>query len=138
MSKLVGGFNLVQTDYNNDGLLDIFVLRGAWWGRVYGRQVNSLLRQNRDGTFTDVAKSSGLGDTAFPCLGAAWADYNNDGNLDLYIANENFPSQLFRNNGDETFTDVTEQAGVQNSAFAKGVTEVMTRRIEWARSPTRK
>lgn len=122
LSELVGGFNLVQTDYNNDGLLDIFVLRGAWWGRVYGQQVNSLLRQNRDGTFTDVAKSSGLGDTAFPCLAAAWADYNNDGNLDLYIANEHFPSQLFRNNGDETFTDVTEQAGVQNVAFAKGVT----------------
>lgn len=121
LSELVGGFNLAHADYDNDGLLDIFVLRGAHWGLVYGRQFNSLLRQNRDGTFTDVTKSSGLGDTAFPCLGAAWADYNNDGNIDLYIGNERFPDQLFRNNGDGTFTDVAEQAGVDDKAYARAM-----------------
>ena len=100
LTKQPGGFNLVQADYNNDGLLDLLVLRGAWLGPKFGRQRNSLLKQNPDGTFTDVTKESGLGDTAYPCLAAAWADYDNDGDLDLYIGNERFSSQLFRNNGD--------------------------------------
>ncbi len=125
----VGGLNINQADYNNDGLLDILVLRGAWMGRKYGRQPNSLLRQNPDGTFTDVTKEAGLREKAFPCLAAAWADYDNDGNLDLYIGNESFPKrgmatfpgQLFHNNGDGTFTDVARQAGVENRAYVRGV-----------------
>ena len=58
---------------------------------------------------------------AYPTQTAAWADYDNDGNLDLYVGNENessrkaFPSQLFRNNGDGTFTDVARAAGVRNA-----------------------
>ena len=112
----------MHADYNNDGLLDILVLRGAWMGRKYGRQRNSLLRQNTDGTFTDVTKESGLGSTAFPCISAGWADYNGDGNIDLYIANERFPGQLFRNNGDGTFEDVARSAGVDNQLNGKGVT----------------
>ncbi|MCZ6821120.1 MAG: VCBS repeat-containing protein [Calditrichaeota bacterium] len=122
LTEQIGGFNLVQADYNNDGLLDVLVLRGAWMRSKYGRQRNSLLRQNADGTFTDVTYDAGLGSTAFPCLGAGWADYDGDGDVDLYIANENFPDQLFRNNGDGTFEDVAKSAGVDNQLNGKGVT----------------
>lgn len=57
-----GGLNIQQTDYNNDGLLDIWVLRGAWQGQggIYGEQPNSLMRNNGDGTFTDVTIETGL------------------------------------------------------------------------------
>ena len=123
LNEQTAGFNLVQADYNNDGLLDILVLRGAWLTySPYGRQRNSLLRQNPNGTFTDVTKAAGLGDTAYPCLAAAWADYDNDGDLDVYIGNEWFPSELYRNNGDGTFTDIADEAGVENMAHTKGVT----------------
>ena len=59
LQAFTGGLNIMQTDYNNDGLKDIFVLRGAWKG-MYGREPNSLLRNNGNGTFTDVTRQSGL------------------------------------------------------------------------------
>ena len=123
---LLGGFNLVQADYDNDGDTDILVLRGAW-EKHRGRHPNSLLRNDGGGTFTDVTFESGLGETHYPTQTAAWADYDNDGDLDLYVGNEWFenfpaPSQLFRNDGDGAFTDVAEHAGVQNKRCAKGVT----------------
>jgi hypothetical protein len=127
LDGLLGGINLVQTDYDNDGFTDIFVLRGAWLLDA-GAHPNSLIRNNGDGTFTDVTFEAGLGEVHYPTHSAAWADYDNDGDLDVYVGNEHFakmgsiaPSQLFRNDGDGTFTDVTETAGVLNERFAKGV-----------------
>ena len=122
---LYGGLNLVQADYDNDGHLDLLVLRGAWL-EEHGRQPNSLIRNNGDGTFTDVTFDAGLGEAHYPSQTAAWADYDNDGDLDLYVGNEwtpglAAPSQLFRNNGDGTFTDVAEAAGVANRRRAKSV-----------------
>ncbi len=123
----LGGFNLVQTDFNNDGLLDIYVIRGAWM-RNFGRQRDSLLRQNPDGSFTDVTAASGMGETAYPNLASVWADYDNDGDLDLFLGNERLSekkiaaSQLFRNEGDGTFTEVARQAGVQNLGDVQGAT----------------
>lgn len=122
---LYGGLNLLSADYNNDGNLDILVLRGAWLG-ARGQYPNSLLKNNGDGTFTDVTFKAGLATPLYPTQTAGWADYDNDGYLDLFIGNEfsnelKAPSQLFRNNKDGTFTDVTLQAGVQNLRFAKGV-----------------
>ena len=122
---LLGGLNLNQADYDNDGHLDILVLRGAWLGQ-HGRHPNSLLRNNGDGTFTDVTFNAGLGATHYPTQTAAWADYDADGDLDLYVGNESSralvaPGQLFRNNGDGTFTDVAASAGVLNHRFAKAV-----------------
>jgi len=123
---LAGGFNLVQADYDNDGDLDILMLRGAWMGET-GRIPNSLLRNNGDGRFTDVTFDAGLGEIHYPTQTAAWADYDNDGDVDIYIGNErlsasvNAPCQLFRNNGDGTFTDVAKEAGVLNLGFTKGV-----------------
>ena len=122
---IYGGLNINQADYDNDGNVDILILRGAWL-RAQGRHPNSLLRNNGDGTFTDVTFAAGLGDVHYPSQTASWGDYDNDGDLDLYVGNETSralvaPNQLFRNNGDRTFTDVAASAGVMNHRYAKAV-----------------
>ena len=124
LSDVLGGFNLIQADYNNDGFVDVLVLRGAWLGEK-GKYPKSLLKNNGDGTFTDVTFESGLGEAMFPSQTAAWADYDHDGDLDLYIGNETAygvtsPCEMFRNEGGK-FVDVAEKAGVTNLRFAKSV-----------------
>jgi len=114
----VGALNMVQADYNNDGCMDILVLRGGW---EYPQR-RSLLRNNCNGTFTDVTEASGLGDPVTGSNSAAWADIDNDGYLDLFIGNENLPSQLFHNKGDGTFEEISHAAGIDRTAFTKGVT----------------
>jgi len=117
LSDQLGGLNMVQTDYNNDGCLDILVLRGGWQLPVR----RSLLRNNCNGTFTDVTSASGLAQPATSTQTAVWADINNDGLLDLFLGRENRPAQLFLNRGDGTFKDVSHSAGVDRIAFTKGV-----------------
>ena len=115
LEGLVSGLNLMQTDYNNDGAADVFILRGAWL-RAAGHYPNSLLRNNGDGTFTDVTEEAGL--LSFhPTQTAVWFDFNSDGWLDVFIGNEfdsgrSNPCELFRNNGDGTFTECGAEAGV--------------------------
>ncbi len=121
LSRQLGGLNLVETDYNNDGCPDILVLRGAW---EKAPQRNSLLRNNCDGTFTDVTARSGLGIPAGNSQAAAWADINNDGLLDLFIVNEREPSRLYLNKGDGTFQDISHAAGIDRGEFSKGVAAV--------------
>jgi hypothetical protein len=118
LSNQLGGLNLIQTDYNNDGCLDILVLRGAW--QSLGQR-KSLLRNNCDRTFTDVTQESGLAKPATNTQAGVWADINNDGFLDLFVGNENGPSQLFLNQGDGTFTDISHSAGIDQTALTKGV-----------------
>ena len=113
----LGGVNLIQADYNNDGWLDFLVLRGGWTYPVR----NSLLRNNGDGTFTDVTAAAGLADPATATQSAVWVDFDNAGRLDLFVGNEHTPCQLFHNNGDGTFTDVARAAGVDVTAFGEGV-----------------
>ncbi|HLE83272.1 MAG TPA: CRTAC1 family protein, partial [Thermoanaerobaculia bacterium] len=140
LSAQLGGLNLIHTDYDGDGMLDLMILRGGWLGDD-GRVRNSLLRNDLKrpaGRFVDVTAAAGVAYPAFPTQAGAWADYDRDGDLDLYLGNEAtaqstdplslygrtgnpFPSQLFRNNGDGTFTDVARAAGVANTRFAKGV-----------------
>ena len=116
LSDQLGGLNLIQTDYNNDGCLDILVLRGAW----EFPQRPSLLRNNCDGTFTDVTKAAGL-DLPIQTQAGVWADIDNDGYLDLFVGNEAGPSHLFRNKGDGTFEDISHAAGIDRVAYTKGV-----------------
>jgi VCBS repeat protein/PPIC-type peptidyl-prolyl cis-trans isomerase-like protein/ASPIC/UnbV protein len=117
LSKQLGGLNLIQADYNNDGCMDFLVLRGGWEFPIR----KSLLRNNCDGTFTDVTQKSGLGEAFAATQTAAWADIDNDGYLDLFVGNENAPSQLFRNRGDGTFEDISHAAGIDKTAITKGV-----------------
>ena len=125
LAGIFGGLNINQADYDNDGDLDVMVLRGAWL-QADGRLPNSLLRNNGNLTFTDVTFEAGLADAHYPTQTAGWADYDNDGDLDLFVGNESnaaqlSPSQLFRNNGNGTFDEVAEHAGVLNFRRAKGV-----------------
>jgi hypothetical protein len=120
----LGGLNILQTDYNNDGFADVLVLRGGWQG-VLGRQPLSLLKNNGDGTFADVTEEARL--LRFhPTQTAVWFDYNGDGWLDLFVGNEatveeRAPCELFRNNRDGTFTECAADAGVAVVGFVKGV-----------------
>ena len=122
---LPGGLNIIQADYDNDGDIDVLVLRGGWLEKN-GRYPKSLLRNNGNGAFADVTIAAGLASVHFPTQTASWGDYDNDGDLDLYVGNESSetiaaPSQLFRNNGNGTFTDVASEAGVNNDRYAKAV-----------------
>ncbi len=113
-----GGLNLSQADYDNDGCVDVLQMRGGW----DLPQRRSLLRNNCDGTFTDVTVAAGLATPVTASQTAAWADIDNDGWLDLFVGNEDAPSQLFLNRRDGTFSDIAASAGVQRTAFTKGVT----------------
>lgn len=116
----VGGLNAVQTDYDNDGCLDILLLRGAW----ERPQRKSLLHNNCNGTFTDVTVASGLALPVTSTQAAVWTDIDNDGFVDLFIGNEGMAAQLFHNNRDGTFTDIAAAAGVDRTAFIKGVAAI--------------
>ncbi|PQJ35093.1 hypothetical protein BSZ35_11225 [Salinibacter sp. 10B] len=136
LKGLVAGLNTVHADYNNDGYEDIFVLRGAWLGEQ-GRRPNSLLRNDGDGTFTDVTYQAGL-DAYHPTQTAAWADVNGDGHIDLFVGNESstaidpfsgdttntavspHPSELYLNQGDGTFADTAAAANLNVTAYVKG------------------
>jgi tetratricopeptide (TPR) repeat protein len=116
LASQVGGLNIIQTDYNNDGCLDILVLRGGW----ETPQRKSLLRNNCHGAFTDVTVEAGLAEPT-QTQTAVWVDINNDGFLDLYVGNENEPNQLFLNNGNGTFKDISRSSRTDLSAFTKAV-----------------
>ncbi|HXJ37735.1 MAG TPA: VCBS repeat-containing protein, partial [Bryobacteraceae bacterium] len=113
----VNGSGVCWLDYNNDGLLDLYVVNGGTLENLNaertggrGSHHNYLYRNNGDGTFTDVTEKAGVGAFRWG-TGCAAADYNNDGLTDLFLSNIG-ESNLFRNNGDGTFTDVAKSAGV--------------------------
>jgi hypothetical protein len=116
MDRHLGGFYICQTDYNNDGRLDVFVSRT---GLSMKPMRNSLLRQEPDGTYTDVSKESRLAWLAVQSLSASWADYDNDGWLDLFVCVEGHNrSRLYRNRGDGSFEELALKAGVDNTGFS--------------------
>ncbi len=127
LKGVTGGLNIRHADYNNDGFVDILILRGAWFNDQ-GKIPNSLLKNNGDNTFTDVTLEAGLY-TKRPTQNAVWADFDGDGWLDLFVGNEslpaggiesNFPSELYHNQQDGTFREVSQQANLQINYFVKG------------------
>ncbi len=126
LGGILGGLNLIHGDFDDDGQLDVLVLRGGWM-REYGELPPSLLTRTADGRFVDTTVAAGL-EVWAPVHTAAAADVDNDGDLDLFLGAESrrdrdglhYPSHLYRNNGDGTFEDVTAQAGVANEAYCKG------------------
>ncbi len=123
LEGIVGGLNLVHADYDNDGAVDVFVLRGAWLGEGHP---NSLLKGRGDGTFEDVTVEAGVF-SAYPTQTAAWSDFDLDGDLDLFIGNESntdaglHPCELFRNNGDGTFSEIADEVGLVVLGYVKAV-----------------
>ncbi|MFY9342245.1 MAG: CRTAC1 family protein [Planctomycetota bacterium] len=134
LGRQLGGVNVVQADIDNDGLLDLLVLRGGGF-EAQAEMPNSLLRQDRPRHFVDVTKAAGI-EVAAPTRTAAFADIDRDGDLDLFVgydseqffagsetgpaARPKFPSRLWRNDGNGTFTDVTEAAGINNQHHCAG------------------
>jgi hypothetical protein len=116
-------------DYNNDGLLDIFMVNGGRiterlrvpenFDRSNPRYWNRLYHQNRDGSFLDVTQAAGLASAGNGNygMGVAVGDYDNDGNADLYVTSYG-KNVLYHNNGDGTFTDVTAKAGVAGGGWS--------------------
>lgn len=124
LTGIVSGLNIQQTDYNNDGWTDAWILRGGWLAKA-GRMPNSLLRNNGDGTFTDVTEEAGLLSLR-PTQTSVWFDYDGDGHLDMFIGNESTdpndpdPCELYRNNGNGTFTECAVASGLAIRRFVKG------------------
>ena len=107
------GAGVVIFDYNGDGLQDIYVTSTPDLAGLVADSEgeNALFRNNGDGTFTDVAGEAGVGDAEAKGNGGCAADYDNDGDQDLFVANWG-ASRLFRNEGGGTFVDVAESAGL--------------------------
>jgi hypothetical protein len=116
VSGQLGGLVCYQADYDNDGRLDLFIPRGAW----LPFPVRPSLLRNHGGGFTDVTAAGLL--QPVNSNAASWADYDNDGWLDLFLACEKQPNRLYHNRGDGTFEEVAARAGVdaKESGMNKG------------------
>ena len=118
------GAGAMVFDYDGDGWLDIYFANGCWLkdvndnrGRkLRGKLTNFLYRNNGDGTFKDVTKEAGVGDKGYG-VGCSAADFDKDGDLDLYVLNYG-PNVLYRNNGDGTFTDISRASGLANPRWS--------------------
>jgi hypothetical protein len=118
-------------DYDVDGRLDLFVARYVQWSidkdlhctldgksksyctpESYTGESGILFRNRGDGTFVDVTRAAGLHDPAAKALGVALIDYDSDGRVDIFVANDTQPNRLYRNRGDGTFVDMAITAGV--------------------------
>ncbi|MBC7841730.1 MAG: CRTAC1 family protein [Gemmatimonadaceae bacterium] len=129
LTGIVGGLNTTHADYDNDGDVDILVMRGAWM-RESGPFPLSLLRNTGDGRFEDVTIGAGLLSYG-PTNTAAWRDFDLDGYLDLFVGYESYSklnggpshrSKLFLNNRNGTFTDVSAKVGIDVDDFVKAST----------------
>lgn len=128
LQGITGGSQCITTDFDNDGLLDITILRGGW-GAVAGHQPKTILRNMGKHRFADVTKKLGL-HTYRPCHTACWADFDNDGFLDLFTGNEsNYymgdyssnPCELWMNKGGKMLLDEATKTGLNIQALVKGV-----------------
>jgi len=113
------GTGVAIFDYDNDGWPDIFVVNGTTLDPLAGRKAptNHLYRNNHDGTFTDVTEKAGLGKISGWGQGVCVGDYDNDGNEDIFVTYYG-KNVLYHNNGDGTFSDLSEKAHVSGTGKA--------------------
>lgn len=131
-------------DYDNDGQLDLFVVNYCQWHpnidphcgaqkegyrtycapTMYEGLPNQLFRNNGDGTFTDVSAAMGIAKHIGKGMGVTVADYNNDGFVDVFVANDTLPNFLFKNNGGKSFEEVGMQASVALNDSGKPVSSM--------------
>jgi hypothetical protein len=107
-------YGISFADFNRDGFLDMYVaIYGPnGLGNTYAT-LNHLYRNDGDGTFTDVTIEAGVSDGYQSSFQGTWFDYDNDGWVDLFVINDRiFENSLYKNNGDGTFTDVSDIAGI--------------------------
>jgi hypothetical protein len=117
------GSGVALLDYDNDGWLDIYLVNGATYASLLGKETPphaALFHNNHDGTFTNVTEKAGVGNDRWG-FGATVGDFDNDGWPDLYVTNFG-KNRLYRNNHDGTFTDVAEKAGVTLGNWSTGAT----------------
>jgi hypothetical protein len=119
------GSGVVFLDHDADGNVDLYLLNGTHLegvsdpkGKVFAGATNALYCNQGDGRFADCTAESGLGDSLWS-MGAAVADYDDDGHTDVFVANYG-PNRLYRNNGDGTFTDLAEPLGVTGPETLNG------------------
>ena len=127
-------------DYNNDGLLDLFVVNYCHWEvnkdpmcllngtvrgychpKYYAPLHNTLYRNNGDGTFTDVSEETGIAAKLGKGMSVSFADFDGDGFLDAFVANDTTPNFLFHNVGGKKFEDIAMEAGVAYSPSGKAL-----------------
>ncbi|MFQ6040554.1 MAG: CRTAC1 family protein [Candidatus Poribacteria bacterium] len=117
-------------DYDNDGDIDLFVANYVDFNLednpvctklgvrlhcspdVFDGTQSILYRNNSDGTFTDVTQQAGMVNPNDKGMGVIWCDYDNDGDIDLFVANDRTPDRLYQNNGDSTFTEIALLSGI--------------------------
>lgn len=111
------GSGITVFDYNNDGFMDLYLMNGTYLegisdpeGKVFKNSHNELYKNNGNGTFTEVSEKAGLGGHQWS-MAAGAVDYDNDGDMDLYLLNYG-PNVFYRNNGNGTFTDITTALGL--------------------------
>ncbi|MCP3963348.1 MAG: CRTAC1 family protein [bacterium] len=119
LDSCVYGFAVAAGDYDNDGKTDLYISSLGFFNGQGRLMRNDGVGSGGQVTFTDVTAEAGL-DTWGPGFTATWIDYDGDGHLDLFLANNlggffdrKTPNRLFRNNGDGTFTDVTAASGLE-------------------------
>jgi enediyne biosynthesis protein E4 len=114
------GSGVAWGDYDGDGDWDLYVVNFPGpLGAPPDPEGSNYLYRNDEGQFTDVTAQAGVSDLAGFGMGASFADYDDDGDLDLYVTNYG-PNRLFRNRGDGTFEDVAQQAGVADPQWSTG------------------
>jgi hypothetical protein len=126
VAGITGGLNVSHADFDNDGRTDLYIMRGAWLADAT-TQPSSLLRATGPGTFADVTMRAGMYRVA-PTPNAVWGDFNRDGWVDLFVGHESdrakggpsHPSELWMNNRNGTFTEVSAKVGLRVDAFVKG------------------
>ncbi len=111
------GAGVAWIDYDNDGYPDLFFSNGADLSQGKPSPGNALFRNLRNGKFEDVTAKAGVGGNGMFATGVTVGDYDNDGNLDIFVSGYN-SRQLFHNNGNGTFTDVTEKSGVAGGGWS--------------------